>query len=55
MKELKIEAEQNGTGERTQNWVTHSGTMIGEIIPKHILQYKSKGPQDGGRPWKIMR
>jgi len=51
-KELQISGIQDVRLKYKQNWINHLERMDNTILPKHALNYKSRGRRDRGRPRK---
>jgi hypothetical protein len=51
-KELEIPGIQDVGAKYKQNWINHLERMDNTRLPKHSLNYKSRGRRDRGRPRK---
>jgi len=51
-KELEIPGIQDVRSKYKQNWINHLERMDNTRHPKHVLNYKSRGRRDRGRPRK---
>ena len=51
-KELEISGTQDVRSKHKQNWIIHFERMDNTRLPKHALNYKSRGRRDRGRPRK---
>ena len=51
-KELEISGIQVVRSKHKQNWINHLERMDKTRLPKHALNYKSRGKRDRGRPTK---
>ena len=51
-KELEISGIQDVRLKYKQNWINHLERMDNTRLPKHALNYKSRGRRDRGRPKK---
>jgi len=51
-KELEISGIQDVRLKYKQNWINHLERMDNSRLPKHVLNYKSRGRSDRGSPRK---
>jgi hypothetical protein len=49
-KELEIPGIQDVRSKYKQNWINHLERMDNTRLPKHALNYKTRGRRDRGRP-----